>query len=202
MRLPNFFKGKDRKKVPGKKRIRREKPSPEHIAFSEGAKNMIEETAEQFGFHFHRQEIERWFSTVIYRNGQRYIKVSASTHYREYPPFYYNIILGEGDSEDLSENTWNSVALWSLKLSLDPTVAATEYSFPSGHEIQPSLAHARDELLKFGITFLENDLTLFYETRKGQNKDRLPMQIHSPGPDGKHHTTFDPESERQKRNYS
>jgi hypothetical protein len=64
------------------------------------------------------------------------------------------------------------------------------------------LANANTELEKYGETFLKSDLTLFYETRKNQNKDREPYKIHSPDITGNYRTTDEPKSAEQKRKYS
>ena len=195
MGIFDFFKGKNKNKDKDKD------PSPEHIAFSTSIKTIIGETLKQYGFEFHRQEVDRWFTTIIYRNDKRYIKISGSTHWHDHPASY-NIILGEGDSEDFYEYDWNSIALWRLKKTINPTLKAQEYSFPRDEKIRYSVENAKDELLKFGETFLNNDLTLFYETRKNQNKDREPYKIHLPDKEGKYQTSFEPKSVKQKKKYS
>ena len=184
-----------------KRKNRDEDPSPEHIAFSNCVNTIIGQALNQYGFEFHRQEIERWFTTIIYRNDNRYFKISASTHWRDHPS-YFNIILGEGDSEEFYEYDWNSIALWRLKKTINPNLKAQEYSFPKDEEIRYSVENARDELLQFGETFLNNDLTLFYKTRTDQNKNREPYKIHSPDKEGKYQTSFDPKSVEQKKKYS
>jgi len=195
MGLFDAFKKKNTKKNKDKE------PSPEHIAFSDSIKEIVGPTLEQYGFKFHRQEIERWFTTIIYRKEQQYIKISGSTHWHDYPDSF-NVILGEGDSEDFFEYDWNSVALWRLKETIEPTTKAKEYSFPRGEAIPHSVSNANDEILKYGLTFLKGDLTLFFETRKNQNKDREPYKIHSPDKHGNYQTTDEARSVEQKKKYS
>ena len=112
------------------------------------------------------------------------------------------MILGEGDSEDFFECDWNSIALWRIKAKIDPNSKAQEYSFSTDDKVRYSVTNASEELLKYGLTFLKGDLTLFYETRKEQNKDREPYKIHSPDKNGKYQTTDEPKSVDQKKKYS
>ena len=59
-------------------------------------------TFEQFGFKKHHIEIGKHSSTIIYRKEKQYLKTSSNTYPRDYP-YHYNIVFGEGDSEDLFE---------------------------------------------------------------------------------------------------
>src|SRR5688500_17913670 len=90
------------------------KPSPEQILFSGTVLDIMSPTFEKFGFSRHRVEVEEYFTTIIFRNGKRYIKISGTTYPTDYP-YSYNVILGEGDSEEFYEWDWNSIALWQLK---------------------------------------------------------------------------------------
>jgi hypothetical protein len=57
-------------------------------------------------------------------------------------------------------------------------------------------------LIKYGVSFLNGDLTLFLETRSDQNKNREPYKIHTPDKNGKYITTDEPTSADQKKKYS
>lgn len=181
--------------------VKTSKPSPEQTLFAENVLEIISPTVEKFGFVRHRTEIEKHFTTIIFRKDKQYIKISASTYPTDYP-YSYNVIFGEGDSEDFSEWDWNAIALWRLKTKIDPQAKAKEYEFPFGQKVKFSVSNANKELLKYGDTFLHGDMTLFYETRSEQNKIREPYKIHTPDNDGNYKTANEPISVEQKKKYS
>ena len=178
-----------------------EKLSPEQKLFSEKAMEIVIPTFEQFGFKKHRIEIGKHSSTIIYRKENQYLKISSNTYPRDYP-YHYNIIFGEGDSEDFYEWDWNSIALWKFKEKIEPKLKASEFTFPTEKGVIPSLENANSELLEFGQTFLNGELTLFHEIRKEQNKNREPYKIHSPDKNGNYKTTNELKSVEQKKKYS
>jgi hypothetical protein len=198
MGLLDFFR---RNKKTKNEIVKTTKPSPEQTLFADTVLEIISPTVEQFGFVRHSTEIETHFTTIIFRKDKQYIKISGSTNPRDYP-YFYNIVLGEGDSEDFLEWDWNSIALWRLKLKIDPKVKAKEYEFPLSDKVKFSLANANKELLKYADTFLRGDLTLFYQTRSEQNKGREPYKIHTPDKNGKYSTTYEQTSVEQKKKYS
>jgi len=198
MKILKFF---ERNKKTKSETVKTKKPSPEQILFAETVLDIIYPTVEKFGFARHRTEIETYSTTIIFRKDKLYIKVNSSTYPKDYP-FFYNIVLGEGDSEDFFEFDWNSIALWYLKKEIEPKLEVKEYEFPIGEKVKYSLKNANEELLKYGITFLTGDLNLFHDTRKKLNKDREPYKIHSPSKNGSYETTDEPKSVEQKKKYS
>ena len=171
----------------------------EQILFAENILKIFAPTVEAFGFIRHRVEIESHFTTIIFRKNKQYIKISSSTYPTDYP-YCYNVILGEGDSEEFYEWDWNSTALWRLKVKTDPK--AKEYDFPHENKIKCSVENANKELQEYGDTFLNGSLTSFYEARSEQNKNREPYKIHLPGKNGYCRTIDDPISIEQKKKYS
>jgi len=198
MGIFDFFKRKKKLKSETVKTI---KPSPEQTLFAENVLEIIGPTVETFGFISHRIEIENYFTTIIYRKDKQYIKIIATTYPTDYP-YHYNIVLGEGDSEDFYEWDWNSTALWRLKTKIEPNANAMEYEFPYDDKVKFSVLNANEELLKYAGTFLHGDMTLFYETRSEQNKNREPYKIHRPDKDGNYKTIDEPISVEQKKKYS
>ena len=196
MGIFDFMKGKKKAKSE-----RTEKPSPEQKLFSEKAMEIVIPTFEKFGFKKHRIEIGKHSLTIIYRKEKQYLKISSNTYPTDYP-YHYNIVLGEGDSEDFLEWDWNSVALWRFKQEIEPKSKVSEYEFPYENGIEPSLKNANSELLKYGLTFLNGEMELFLKIRKEQNKNREPYKIHSPEKNGKYQTSFEPKSVEQKKKYS
>ena len=89
--------------------VKTSKPSPEQTLFADNVLEIISPTVETFGFVRHRTEIENHFTTIIFRKDKQYIKINGSTYPTRYP-YSYNLILGDGDSEDFSEWDWNSIA--------------------------------------------------------------------------------------------
>lgn len=178
-----------------------EKPSPEQILFVEKAKEIVVPTFEQFGFKEHKSEIGKYSSNMIYRRGKLYLKISSTTYPTDFP-YNYNIILGEGDSDDFYEFDWNSIALWKFKKRIAPKSEASEYSFPGEENVQSSLEKADSDLRKYGVTFLEGDLSLFHEIRKEQNQNREPYKIYSKNENGKYQVSDEPKSVGQKKKFS
>lgn len=196
MGIFDFIKGNKKNKSE-----KTEKPSPEQKLFSEKAMEILIPTFEKFGFKKHRIEIAKHSSIIIYRKENQYLKISSTTYPTDYP-YFYNIILGEGDSEDVFEYDWNSITLWRFKKKIDSKLKASEYEFPSKKGVESSLENARNELLKYGLTFLSGDLDLFFEIRKEQNQNREPYKIYSPNQNGKYQTSYEPKSVEQKKKYS
>ena len=178
-----------------------EKPSPEQKLFTEKAAEIIIPTFEQFGFKKHRIEIGKYSSIILYRKENQYLKISSTTYPTDYP-YCYNIIFGDGDSEDVFEYDWNSVALWQFKREIEHNSTASEYKFPTKNRVELSLRNANSELQKYGLTFLNGEMELFYKIRKEQNQNREPYKIHSPDKNGKYQTAFEPKSVEQKKKYS
>lgn len=196
MKYLDFFKHNKKSKT---ETVKTNKPSPEQILFADNVLEIISPTVEAFGFVRHRIEIEEHFTTIIFRKDKQYIKISGSTYPTDHP-YFYNLIIGEGDSEDFYEWDWNSIALWLLKTKIDPK--AKEYKFPYGDKVKFSVSKANKELLKYADTFLHGDLTLFYEIRSEQNKYRDPYKIHTPDKDGNYKITDEPISVEKKKKYS
>jgi hypothetical protein len=198
MGLLNFFKMNKKSKT---ETVKTNKPSPEQTLFADTVLEVISPTVEKFGFVRHRTEIDKHQTTIIFRKDKQYIKISGSTYPTDYP-YSYNIILGDGDSEDFYEWDWNSVALWRLKTKLEPNTKAKEYDFPTGDKVSFSVLHANNELIKYADTFLTGDLALFYETRSEQNKNREPYKVYTQDKTGKYVTSDEQKSIEQKKKYS
>ena len=178
-----------------------EKPSKEHKLFAETVIEIFSPTFDQFGFKKHKTNVEKYSTTIIFRKENQYVTISGSTYPTDYP-YCYNVILGDGDSEDFYEYDWNSVALWRMKAQIDPKSKSSEYEFPFDKAVKYSLENANQELKKYGLEFLNGDLKLFKEVRKEQNKGREPYKIHTPDKNGKYKTTNEPKSVEQKKKYS
>jgi hypothetical protein len=198
MGILDFFKRNNKSKT---ETVKTSKPSPEQTLFADIVLEIITPTVEKFVFQRHKTEIEEYFTTVIFRKDKQYIKISGSTYPTDYP-YSYNVILGEGDSEDVYEWDWNSIALWRLKAKIDSKAKAKEFEFPYGDKVKFSVSNANEELLKYADTFLRGDLTLFHETRSEQNKDREPYKILTPDKDGNYKATDEQKSVEQKKKYS
>jgi len=175
--------------------------STEQILFAKNALEILSSQIESFGFERTKIKIENHFTQIIFKKENQYLKISGSTYPTDYP-YSYNIILGEGDSENFPETDWNSISLWSLKKKIEPSSKANEYEFPFNEKVKYSIENAKEELIKFGITFLNGDMNKFYEARKEQNQVREPYKIHSKDVNGNHVTEYEKESMELKQKYS
>jgi hypothetical protein len=198
MNILKFFKQNGKAK---NETVETEKASTEQIFFAEKTLEILSSNIESFGFERTKTKIEKYFTEIIYKKDKRYIKVSSSTYPTDYP-YCYNIIFGEGDSENFPETDWNSIALWKLKKFIEPNSVAKEYEFPFNEKVKFSLENANVELLKFGKTFLNGEMEKFYEVRKEQNANREPYKIHSKDENGNYKTEYEKESMMLKQKFS
>lgn len=170
------------------------------IKFVETASLIFDDFLDLHGFTNELKEVEDFFCTMIYRKQEAYIKISASTHPRDYPN-HYNLILGEGNN-DWPDTDWNSVALWWIKKDISPDLKAKEYSLTDFEKIEYSLKNAKNELEKYGDSFLHGDLTIFKKVRHNINKKRKPYEIHQPDKTGSFKTIIDSVSKKLKDKFS
>ena len=177
------------------------KPSKGLKVFTDSTLKIFDPTFTQYGFEQHLIKLEEYFVKIIYRKDNQYVKISGSIYPTDYP-YSYNVILGDGDSDDFWESDWNSIALWKIKNKINPELKPLEYDFPFGNSVSPSLKKANQELIKYAKEFLNGDLELFIKIRKEQNNEREPYKIHSPDENGNYKTTDEPKSVEQKKKYS
>jgi hypothetical protein len=195
--LFKFFK--KRKKVPqDESKI----PSIEQKDFSDAALEVFKPLLVSKGFSLTKNEVEKYFTYITFRKGTLYIKITGDT-FPTSVPWGFNVILGTGDSETFLEYDWNSIGLWQLKLTIDPTANETDYGFRyDGKVSMDQLIKAKDDLLKYGNSFLHGDLTLFLETRKSLNKKRDPYRISSLDEDDNRQIRHDDQSLEMKKKFS
>ena len=198
MGLFDFFKHKQK---PKPYKMEMEKPSIEQTAFTDNVLEIISPTVEKFGFKLDKTEIKTYWTTIVWRKENQYVEVKGTNYPTDYP-YYYNIVLGAGSSDNFLESDWNSVAIWALARIIEPSANINSYEFPFGDSIKFSLTAANKHLLKYGETFLGGDLTIFEQARKLINEKREPYKIHSPDSNGKYKTTVDPKSAEQKKKFS
>jgi hypothetical protein len=196
MGIFDFIKGN--KKTKSEKT---EKPSLEQKLFSEKAIKVLIPTFEKFEFKKHNIEIGKGFSTITYRKKEQYLKISSTTHPKDYPHSYW-ISFGEGNSEDFFEYDWNSVTLWDFQKELKPDQELSNNDFPKESELKSSLENAKTELLEFGESFLKGDLSLFYKIRKERNEKKEPYKVREINKHGKYIITDEPKSLELKKKYS
>jgi len=183
-----------------------ENPSPEQTAFAENILSIVEQTMAKSGFKRDKAEIKTYSTTIVFRNGKRYVKISSSSYPTDYP-YFYNLVLGEGDSNDFFEYDWNSVSITSLAKIIEPLKKAHSYNFPVGDpafdkKIKFSVENTNRDLLKYGASFLAGDLSIFYQARKQVNNGREPYKMSVPDKNGVRKTTYEPISVKQKKKYS
>ena len=181
--------------------VKTKKPSREQLLFSDTVLELVGSAIEVYGFSLRKVVVETYITSIVYRKDKRYIKVNSTTYPRDYP-YCYNIVLGEGDSENFIESDWNSIALWALAKTMDTGANISSYNFPYEDKVSSSIKKASGDLLKYGESFLTGDLTAFYEARKTINQQREPYKIHLPDKNGNYKTIDDPMSVKQKRKYS
>ena len=168
--------------------------------FETAALATFEDALASNGFMLESKKTEQYFCEIVFVNSKRYVKISANTHPRDFPP-YFNIILGKG-SRKWPEFDWNSIALWRMKNLITSTNTGSTFSLEAPDKLPKLLDHAKAELLKFGAAFLSGDVTLFRQARSEQNSGREPYKIYSPDQNGKYVEKDEPESVKLKKKYS
>lgn len=167
--------------------------------FATNALTVFELALTPYGFKRESKKRDQYFCGIVFVNDERYIKIEANIHPRDYPP-YFNIILGEG-SRDFIESDWNSIALWRLKNMITNTDYGSEYSLEGVTDLPGLLEKSKDEMLQYGGKFLSGDTEIFHQTRKAQNKNREPYKLYSPDGNGNYSVTNEPESLKIKTKY-
>ncbi len=196
MSIFDFF----RRKANSRKQTE-EKTSAEQTEFAQEVLKIISPTVEKFGFVHHSTQIKEYSAKIIWRKKNQYVEVTSTNYPTDYP-YYYNIVLGEGSSDNFFESDWNSVAVWALARVLEPTADVNSYDFPLGESIEKSICEANQDLIKYGESFLAGDLAVFSQARKLINEKREPYKIHAPDENGIYITTVEPKSAEQKEKYS
>lgn len=149
----------------------------------------------QFGFSADgKRNEDDWYACRRYRDGDRYIEITANCHFRDGEP-ECRVILGHG-ADSWPDTDWNKIALWRLCGS------DGNYPFASIDEIPRILNKMLRDLLNHAQDFLDGDLTRFLEIRATQTREREPYKIYEPQPDGSYTTIVDPESQALKDRYS
>lgn len=197
MGLFDFFKPNKQNKTEQEKE---DKPSEEQILFTETVLEILGPEIEKFGFNIHRKVTKKYSSNITWRRKNQYIKVESTTYPTDYP-FFYSLIFGVGDSENFNEYDWNGASLTCFKNKFE-NIKSFEPNFPVKNKMKESLTQTLIDLQKYGVTFLNNDMTLFYQIRSDLNKSREPYKIHSPDQVGNYKTIDEPVSVEQKKKYS
>ena len=152
-----------------------ENPRPEQTAFAESVLSIIGPTAEKFGFKKILVEIKTYWSVIVFRKGKLYVKIASTSYPTDYPN-YYDVILGEGKSHS-SGNYWNSVTTLRLAKIIDPAKNAVTYNFPYDDRVKMSIEAANKDLIKYGLSFLSGDLSVFSRVRKKVNEELASYNI-------------------------
>lgn len=151
------------------KRINYVVTSQEQIDFANGAIEIFNPVLRQFGFNLFKLEITEYGTSIIWIKDKCYIDFSGNTHPHD-APAYYGIALGEFKEEYFHYADLDCVGLWRLKAIQENIDNVNDTPFPFGADIQLSLLKTMEELLKYGKSFLQGDLTDFYIARKQEWK--------------------------------
>lgn len=129
-----------------------ERPSEPIMAFVNAALELIGKAMARHSFVRMKTQVDATSVTLTYRREQQWIRVDASTDYRD-SPAYFNLILGsDGPGSAMT------VALWRVMRLVPGLEGAGEYAFPFGEGILPGLQQAILDLEMYGAGFLAGDL--------------------------------------------
>jgi hypothetical protein len=152
---------------------------------------------EKSGFRLKTRKVDKHGFETVFVSDNRYIKLNANCHPRDYPPFF-NIILGEGPLE-MPESDWNSVALWRMGYGEQKT---GEFLLEEVTDAKKFVLTAVRTLESLERGFLTGDLKAFRRVRAEQTQGRTPYLIHKPDKNGHYRTRQEPVSKRLKEKYS
>ena len=137
----------------------------------------------------------------IYRTGDLYVRVSATTHPMD-GPAHCTLVLGEG-SHEFPDADWNAVALWQLAEGpAAPPPTEEPYLLPDIGQLPSVLKLMNVDLQRTGADFLAGDLRHFRAVRARVVAARTPYKIWSPAPGGRYSMTEDAESTALRTRYA
>lgn len=149
------------------------------------------------GFVHAARKAEKYLAWHVYRNGERYIEVTASTHPRDYPSSC-QLYLGEGTLE-WPESDWNRVALGYLRAARP---APKEYLIPADGQLGQLMRQMATDLQRDATDFLAGDLHRFYLARAMVVQARSPYVIYQPDGEGGYSRHDDPHSAALRERFS
>lgn len=141
--------------------------SKEQIDFANEAIEILNPVLGQFDFKLLKLKITEYSTTIIWLRNKCYIDLGSSTHPHDAINFY-GIALGEFKEDYYHHADLDCVGLWRLKQIQEKLDDVNDTPFPIGADIKPSLIQTKDDLIKYGIGFLQGDLTEFYHARNKQ----------------------------------
>ena len=167
----NIFKkyltSKEHPKVSSDKLENYEVTSEAQIDFANEAIEIFNPVLRQFSFNLLKLKITEYGTIIIWIKGKCYIDLQANTHPHD-APNYYGIALGEFKEDFYHYADLDCVGLWCIKATEENLEKVNDTPFPFGEDIKASLIKTKDDLLKYGKSFLRGDLTEFYNARKLQ----------------------------------
>lgn len=166
------------------------------VGFADLADAAFREPTEKVGFlpvNERNAVSNQYYDSRIYRNGERYIEIYASTHYRD-APAQARVHLGEGSLE-WPEKDWNAIALWHL------ADRKGVYYIQDVKELPQLLRKMADDLNEVAQDFLRGDTKRFRRVRAEVTKKRKPYTIHTPDEKGRYRTRIDEDSAELKRRF-
>jgi hypothetical protein len=144
----------------------------------------------------------RFLARRIYRAGDLYVRVSATTHPMD-APAHCTLVVGEG-SHEFPDADWNAIALWQLAAEGQsaPPPAEEPYPLRDIGQLPAVLQFMSAELQQTGADFLAGDLRRFRAVRARVAAARSPYRIWSPAPEGRYLPADDPASAALRARYA
>ena len=175
------------------------KVEPEVAAFVAGSESLIAPWLAGFGFSQGEHEVSRYAASLAFVNDARYVRLSVNVEPRD-PPRYCSVALGEG-SLQWPEVDWNGIALWRLARDQGES-ELSEYPLEAEAAVLDLVERMRTDLERYGLRFLQGDVSAFRRVRAETNRTRAPYRIHRPIDDGGYASEVDPKSAELKARFS
>jgi hypothetical protein len=176
------------------------------LLFTKIFERVFDQFLHSYGFALTESQVEKTFFSVIYRNGERYVRFGGTLIPQDFP-FYYYLSFGEG-SDKFPDSDWNAIALWRFIKSASPTEFDKHKDLfelstdITENQIEEKI-HTNLELsISYATLFLANNLTEFRQVRAMQNKDREPTKVIAANGKGGRSVSYEKTSVLLKDKYS
>jgi hypothetical protein len=156
---------------------------------------------DRYGFRPAAKDASTYLASRVYRCGERYVQVTATTHVLD-EQSHCQVYVGEG-SHDWPDTDWNKVALWQLAVARGGAQPKGDpYPLRTVADISNILRRMSEDLEREAADFLAGDLRQLQTVRAKVAETRRAYQIWEPQKDGSYQPREDPESAALRSRYA
>ncbi len=173
--------------------------SGDQLAFMSAIESQLTPLFAKHGFKTIVVDVRENASDFLWRNKDRYISISSSTHPTDHP-YPFDMMLGVG-RDCGAEATWNSLPLTMIARMKGVKEPNAALMFPF-RESEKALAGTRRIVEECCLDFLKGNMDSFLQLRKQHNVGRKPFTIIFQDWHGNKSEVVDPKSEEIRKKFS